>query len=50
MRGLKITIIFKIIVTILFRVIPSERAETCVVQREFGTSDHGPVIATFRDA
>ena len=22
-------------------------AESCVVQREFGTSDHGPVIATF---
>ena len=22
-------------------------AETCVVQREFGTSDHGPVVATF---
>ena len=27
----------------------AERAETCVVQREFGTSDHGPVIATFGD-
>jgi exodeoxyribonuclease-3 len=27
----------------------AERAEACVVQREFGTSDHGPVIATFRD-
>ena len=25
------------------------RAETSVVQREFGTSDHGPVIVTFRD-
>jgi exodeoxyribonuclease-3 len=23
------------------------RATSCVVQREFGTSDHGPVIATF---
>ena len=23
-------------------------AQTCVVQREFGTSDHGPVVATFR--
>ena len=23
------------------------RAATCVVQREFGTSDHGPVVATF---
>ena len=23
------------------------RAESCVVQREFGTSDHGPVIAVF---
>lgn len=22
-------------------------AETCVVQREYGTSDHGPVVATF---
>jgi exodeoxyribonuclease-3 len=28
----------------------AERAEACQVQREFGTSDHGPVIATFRDA
>ena len=26
------------------------RAESCVVQREFGTSDHGPVIATFAEA
>ena len=25
------------------------RAESCVVQREFGTSDHGPVVATFAD-
>jgi exodeoxyribonuclease-3 len=25
------------------------RAQSCVVQREFGTSDHGPVIATFAD-
>ena len=25
------------------------RAESCVVQREFGTSDHGPVIATFAE-
>jgi len=24
-----------------------ERVTSCVVQREFGTSDHGPVIATF---
>jgi exodeoxyribonuclease III len=23
------------------------RVRSCVVQREFGTSDHGPVIATF---
>jgi exodeoxyribonuclease-3 len=23
------------------------RADSCVVQREFGTSDHGPVIAAF---
>jgi exonuclease III len=23
------------------------RAASCVVQREFGTSDHGPVIAVF---
>jgi exodeoxyribonuclease-3 len=23
------------------------RASACVVQREFGTSDHGPVVATF---
>ena len=23
------------------------RARTCVVQREFGTSDHGPVVAHF---
>lgn len=23
------------------------RARTCVVQREYGTSDHGPVVATF---
>ena len=23
------------------------RAESCVVQREFGTSDHGPVVAVF---
>jgi exodeoxyribonuclease-3 len=27
----------------------AERAESCPVFREFGTSDHGPVIATFRD-
>ena len=26
----------------------AERATSCVVQREVGTSDHGPVIATFR--
>jgi exodeoxyribonuclease-3 len=25
----------------------AERAQSCVVLREFGTSDHGPVIATF---
>jgi len=25
------------------------RAESCVVQREFGTSDHGPVVAVFAD-
>jgi exodeoxyribonuclease III len=25
----------------------ADRASSCVVQREFGTSDHGPVIATF---
>ena len=25
-------------------------AQTCVVQREFGTSDHGPVVATFGSA
>ena len=24
-----------------------ERARSCVVQRETGTSDHGPVVATF---
>jgi exodeoxyribonuclease-3 len=24
-----------------------DRARSCVVQREFGTSDHGPVVATF---
>ena len=24
-----------------------DRVESCVIQREFGTSDHGPVIATF---
>src|SRR5437588_750070 len=24
-----------------------DRVRSCVVQREFGTSDHGPVIATF---
>jgi exodeoxyribonuclease-3 len=26
----------------------ADRASSCVVQRDFGTSDHGPVIATFR--
>jgi exodeoxyribonuclease III len=26
------------------------RATSCVVQREFGTSDHGPVIAVFEVA
>jgi exodeoxyribonuclease-3 len=25
----------------------AERTQSCVVQREFGTSDHGPVIASF---
>jgi exodeoxyribonuclease-3 len=25
----------------------ADRATSCVVQREVGTSDHGPVIATF---
>jgi exodeoxyribonuclease-3 len=25
----------------------AERAASCVVQREVGTSDHGPVIAVF---
>jgi exodeoxyribonuclease-3 len=25
----------------------AERTVSCVVQREFGTSDHGPVIAEF---
>jgi len=25
----------------------ASRAASCVVQREFGTSDHGPVIAVF---
>jgi exodeoxyribonuclease-3 len=24
------------------------RVESCVIQREFGTSDHGPVLAEFR--
>jgi exodeoxyribonuclease III len=27
----------------------ASRVQTCVVQREFGTSDHGPVVATFAD-
>jgi exodeoxyribonuclease-3 len=27
----------------------ARRAESCVVQREFGTSDHGPVVAVFAD-
>lgn len=27
----------------------AERAAGCVVQREFGSSDHGPVVATFHD-
>jgi exodeoxyribonuclease-3 len=26
----------------------ADRVQSCVVQREFGTSDHGPVIATFQ--
>jgi endonuclease/exonuclease/phosphatase family metal-dependent hydrolase len=25
----------------------ADKTVSCVVQREFGTSDHGPVIATF---
>jgi exonuclease III len=24
-----------------------DRVQSCVVQREFGTSDHGPVVAMF---
>jgi exodeoxyribonuclease-3 len=28
----------------------ADRAVSCVVQREVGTSDHGPVIAVFEDA
>jgi exodeoxyribonuclease-3 len=27
----------------------AETVTSCVVQREFGTSDHGPVIAEFRN-
>jgi exodeoxyribonuclease III len=27
----------------------ADRAASCVVQREFGTSDHGPVLAVFAD-
>ncbi len=27
----------------------AQRVESCVVQREFGTSDHGPVVAVFAD-
>ena len=27
----------------------ADRAASCVVQREFGTSDHGPVVAIFSD-
>jgi exodeoxyribonuclease-3 len=27
----------------------AKRAVECAVQREVGTSDHGPVVATFRD-
>ena len=27
----------------------ADRTGSCVVQREFGTSDHGPVIADFED-
>jgi len=27
----------------------AERTVSCVVQREFGASDHGPVVAVFRD-
>jgi exodeoxyribonuclease-3 len=27
----------------------ADRAMSCVVQREFGASDHGPVIAVFGD-
>ena len=28
----------------------ADRTASCVVQREFGTSDHGPVVAVFDDA
>jgi exodeoxyribonuclease-3 len=27
----------------------ADRVTSCVVQREFGTSDHGPVVAVFAD-
>jgi exodeoxyribonuclease-3 len=27
----------------------AERVSSCVVQREFGTSDHGPVVAVFEN-
>jgi exonuclease III len=27
----------------------ASRVTSCVVMREFGTSDHGPVVATFAD-
>src|SRR5206468_10673397 len=27
----------------------ADRAASCIVQREFGTSDHGPVVAVFAD-
>jgi len=26
----------------------ADTTQSCVVQREFGTSDHGPVVAEFR--
>jgi exodeoxyribonuclease-3 len=28
----------------------ADRLMSCTVQREFGTSDHGPVVAVFADA
>ena len=26
-----------------------EKVQSCVVQREFGTSDHGPIVVNFDD-